>query len=521
MTAPVLTAYFESGDGSQLVGAWQTNAIAGGLSEPTAITLTRSFGTLAIVVEGARVDSTHILVDGNPAQPQCLSGLLIVRVPFSYDIEYHRIALVHVPDRAFTLDITVAHEDKVNVSGLQQSVSKWTSKDFEREYARFEHGLTRQRQIVLDRTSRGMTLGTSAALNSVTVQVVGQLTNMLAGLRSADLVADFSEAVPTGIDREAVLSYLKQDARRLTKDPAGSISVASVRYTTDIDLRVLGKSSRVDLTAIVGLLDDCSALLGRSSAPAVASVLLRHASDDLRARFRISRMPRAVETDALLTRQMHSPRGAELQSHLRLLAACAQERAKRDSNDLGLLWLRQGVRDFDLFQSACFYLVARSFGLDSEAAASSQGILSAPGVTVLNGNRPGALDSFFSATPGWRQGSSQPSEYRPDIVVMLDGKLPVVLDAKFALSLSETLPLPSGPVKAVQAYLDEFDLPGAVLIVPKVLDQSALNAQGYVEVAGINRSGKRRLILGVPLQDPDSYISKGAVHAAVTAIASL
>lgn len=521
MTAPVLTAYFEGGDGSQLVGAWQTNPIASGLAEPTAITLTRSFGILAIVVEGARVDSTHLLVDGSPAQLQNLSGLLIVRIPLSYDIEYHRISLVQVPDRAFTLDVTVVHEDYVNVSGLQQSVSKWTSQDFEREYARFEHSLTRQRQAVRDRASRGMTLGASAVLNSVTVQVVGQLANMLAGLRSADLVADFSEAVPTGIDREAVLSYLKQDARRLTKDPAGSITVANVRYTTDIDLRILGKSSRVDLTAVVGLLDDCSALLLRSSAPAVASVLLRHASDELRGRFRVSRTPRAAEIDALLTRRMHSPRGAELQSHLRLLAACAQERATRDSNDLGLLWLRQGIRDFDLFQSACFYLVARAFGLNSEAAASNQGVLNAPGVTVLNGNRSGALDSFFLTTPGWRQGSSQPSEYRPDIVVMLDGKLPVVIDAKFALSLSESLPLPSGPMKAVQAYLDEFDLPGAVLIVPKVLSPSALNSQGYVEVKGVNRSGKVRLILGVPVQDPEASASKSAVRAAVAAIAAL
>jgi hypothetical protein len=97
----------------------------------------------------------------------------------------------------------------------------------------------------------------------------------------------------------------------------------------------------------------------------------------------------------------------------------------------------------------------------------------------------------------------------------------VVLDAKFALSLSESLPLPSGPMKAVQAYLDEFDLPGAVLIVPKVLNPSALNSQGYVEVKGSNRSGKLRLILGVPMQDPDAAASKSAVHAAVVAIASL
>lgn len=103
---------------------------------------------------------------------------------------------------------------------------------------------------------------------------------------------------------------------------------------------------------------------------------------------------------------------------------------------------------------------------------------------------------------------------------MLDGKLPVILDAKFAISWSEELPLPSGPVKEVQAYLDEFDLPGAVLIIPKVINET-FTVAGQVKVIGKTRSGKERLLIGVPMQDPSSHASQQALKSAVDTIAAL
>lgn len=521
MSLPILSIFFEAEGSTTFLGRWEARSIKSGLAEPHQLPLQRSFGVLTLVIEGARPEVAHLVVDGRPGTLNQLGGALVSRVTLSNDIETHRFAFVQVPDVASTIDIAVVHQQRVVLGGVYQAFCKWTQEDYEREFSRFKSVLAKQRQTIPDVAARSVAFGTSSELNSAIVQVVGNLSHLVATLRMYELLYDFAELSPGGIDREGILSYLKQDPRRLVKSPAGPIALAGERFTTGVNIRTLSRSARCDLSSIATLLDDCAAWLQASSAPAVAAMMLCYSAEDLRSRFSSRRRAAPAEVDSLLNRRMHSAVGSELQSQLRLIVACSRERAIRDSKaDQGLLWLQQSIRDFDVFQAASFLLVARAFGFSESDALSSTGVLSTNGLTILNGNRSGALERFFEGTPGWRQGSAQPSEYRPDIVVMV-GETPVILDAKFAVSLSEELPLPAAPMKAVQAYLDEFDQPGAILIVPKVLNPALLDADGTVKVTGTTRGGRKRLLIGVPLQDPCSPASQLALANAVRAVAAL
>lgn len=519
MNAPVVGIFFESNGNSSLLGRWPAVSVKTALSEPYKLSLQRSFGTIAIVIEGARPELTHLLLNGHAARLNHLGGVLMCRFSLSYDIEMHRIAFVQVPDAGCTIDIEVVHEQEIIIAGSRHLMSKWTREDYFREFERYRKVLAQKQQTLPDHAVRGLKFGSSSDLNSAIVQIVGNLSHIISSLRTFELLADFSKMSPVGIDRERVLSYLKQDPRRLVNDENGSIVIGSNRYSTDVDIRSLGRSAHADMNAIVTLIEECAVALQKSSAPAVTAVMLNHIAGDLRFRFSSRGTAPATQIDSVLSRRMHSPIGAELQSQLRLLTACVQERNVRDAQDQGLLWLQQGIRDFDVFQATALHLVVSALGFD-QSIGSTNGKYHAEGLVVLNGNRAEALDKFFELTAGWRSTSVQPSSYRPDIVVIFEENLPIILDAKFAISWSDQLPLPAGPMKEIQAYLDEFDLPGAILIIPKVANQ-AFVSDGLVRVEGTNRAGKERLLIGVPLQNPTSHAEQQALRNAIKSIADL
>lgn len=521
MATPVLTIVLEGSDGPKQVGRWEAFALKSGLAAPERLELRSSFASLALLIEGARAEVAHLLVDGKVAKLQRLGNALVSRVQLCNDLEEHRIAFVQVPEFAFTIDVSVTHEYRVGPLDKQMLVSKWSKDSFEREFIRFQKLFSPQQQIKYDEFSRGMKFGSSDSLNSTLVQLVGQLAELLRSTRPNDFRADFAIKVAAGLDKDAVLTYVKDDPRRLTQDPNGSIRFGGLAYTTDIDVRHLAPSARVDVGALVALLEECSSMLVRSNAPAVVPVLLRHTVAELRWRYRVRGYVSSQDIHSLLTRRMHAARNSELQNLLRLLVACAAQRVGRDSADQSLLWLKQGIRDFDLFELSTYYLVARAFGFSDEQGRSAKPFLSDGTVSVLNGNRLGGLAQFRAAVSGWREATGQPSDYHPDIVVMLPGRLPVILDAKFSMGGLEGHPLASDSLKEVQAYLDEFDLPGAILLVPKVLNLASLNASGYVELLGKNRSGQNRLIIGVPLQDPEDQATQNAVRTAVQQVAAL
>jgi hypothetical protein len=69
---------------------------------------------------------------------------------------------------------------------------------------------------------------------------------------------------------------------------------------------------------------------------------------------------------------------------------------------------------------------------------------------------------------GWRDGSIQPANYEPDLIILHKGTTPVIVDAKFRCGGSEDEFVAGDAAKEIQAYMDEFGRRSAIAVVPLI-----------------------------------------------------
>lgn len=77
-------------------------------------------------------------------------------------------------------------------------------------------------------------------------------------------------------------------------------------------------------------------------------------------------------------------------------------------------------------------------------------------------------DTRHHGVVGWRDNSLSPSRYQPDLVVQNEAGRHLIIDAKFRRSDEEQRIASSSSIRDVQAYMQEYSLNRAVILVPYV-----------------------------------------------------
>lgn len=526
LTPPLLSLFFESAENVPPVklGQWQFQDYSIGLDSTEKVLHHESFGILRIVIQYWEANNIHLLIDGKYAPLTIYGNSLVARIPLFFDIEFHRIALLARPQLALTVDVAVEHlyAIKGNSFAVPLRIAKWSRNTYETELTRLCPIFARRSQagVLEDSSARGVTIAPDENLSEALLQICGRLSMRIETAQLDEMRADFQLPGEGEIDKEGLMSLIKEDFRRLVKSPKGPITLNGERYSTTLNVRHSIISNLVDLSSLYNAIQTTEALLRKSSCPVAIVGML---ADILMSVEHYCQPGRRDVQDIgfFLEKPMKSAFGLDVQSFSRHLVLLATKQIGRDSRNNGIFWLRRAVRDFDVFEAAAFASCASALGFtDSEILGCTTGILQRDGVTIGDANTKRGLEIFRKAVRGWRAPSTQPSNYRPDSFVLLDGARPILIDAKFRIATSGNMLASPDGLKDVQAYLDDFGMNAAIVVVPRIVNTSLCVSTGLGVIQSTDSHGRHRIIAIVELQSSDDPLSIANLKKAVELVAA-
>lgn len=510
MTPPYQTARLwleTSGTRYKSLGEWQLRPYHQGLEERIPVRSTESFGYVTLEVDGTHGSGPHILLNGRTAQLHRVGGAWQTRTELKTDLAFMRIAIIGQSSTALTLDLEVEH----HYLRSNEWVVKWSASTFENELKKYEHLFATSEQISVnaDRLNAGALLSGDTDGKRLLPQIIGRIESHIQGAPDTAILEDFFIERAGGIDRNAVLTGLKENPQLLTPSDSGSIRFNGRRYTTSLSSRSLSRSAQIDCAEIVSLLTACAAIAKTSDLPISVYAMLRSLVSSLNGRFQNQRQ-NPEDFDKVITRPMHSLFGLQIQDLLRLLVSVLLREIARSQSQDRLMWLKRSILDRDVFQTSVFACCAKALGFSDQEITAGNGVLKgSDGTIVADANRADGLALFRNSTNSWRQQSIQPSDYRPDTFILLKD-VPIVIDAKFRLPASADLVANSDGLKDVQAYMDDFGLCSAIVVVPRLLFSTA----GTASIIG-----KEKRIFVVALQDSDDHETQALLLASIRAAA--
>lgn len=497
-----------SGTRYKSLGAWRLRPYHQGLEERVEVRSLESFGYVTLEVDDPLGSGPHILVNGRTAELHRVGGAWQTRMELKTDLAFMRIAIIGHASTALTIDLEVEHHYLIS----KEWVVKWPRNVFENELSKYEPLFASSEQVAVnvDRLNAGVRLDGDADATTLLPQIIGRIESHLQGVSDAAILEDFFVERAGGVDRMAVLTGLKENPRLLMADDSGSIRVGGKRYTTGLNSRMLARSAQIDCSEIISLLAACAAISTTSDLPISVYAMLRNLVTSLDERFPNQRQG-PEDIDRVITRPMHSLFGTQIQDLLRLLVSILLHEVGRTRKQDRLMWLKRSILDRDVFQTSVFACSARALGFThADIISSSGGVLKRPdGTVVADANRSAGLAVFRGATNSWRKNTIQPSDYRPDTFIIAEG-VPIIIDAKYRLPASSDLVANSEGLKDVQAYMDDFGLRSAIVLVPRLLFSTAGTAR--IE-------GKEKTIFVVELQDSDDYQTQARLKASILAAA--
>src|ERR1039458_473965 len=109
----------------------------------------------------------------------------------------------------------------------------------------------------------------------------------------------------------------------------------------------------------------------------------------------------------------------------------------------------------------------------------------------------GGQAAMATILQGWRDQSVLPSAYLPDFILHFNRQTPILIDAKFRVGRTLAEPCSKDGFKEVQAYLDEFGLIGAIILVPSIPSSLAAGQPNALSVliTGTQKGSGRRVWL--------------------------
>lgn len=470
----------------------------------------QSFGLLQVEVLLPRADTRiSVIINGREVLPRRFVTTALFSVKLDYDLMFHRIAVIVLPSKAINLEVFVEHYYKPTGWSESPGLLKWSLDQLSLELEKYLSlfGVPSQQTVLPDLSHCGVGERNENSAQ-VLLQLIGRIEQLVLTSDSHEVCVDFNEEVLGGFDLDAILSKLKSQPLLLTSNPRGVISISGSKYTTTVSTRLKVGSSKVSIDELPELLETFAVVLSTSPAPMVASILLRNLAEEVRIRYP-GRKRGGYKFDHLLLGQMKSPFGSSLQFYLRALLGLINNTLGRTTVHHRLNWLSQSIRDRDVYQTSVFASCAKSLGFNHQQVLDSNGLIATTNIVVADVNRPSGFEYFKSSISSWRSDSIQPSDYKPDILVSVAGAV-VVIDAKFRMPNSALMVAAPEGLKDVQAYLNDFGIATAIVVVPKILCKDKLCEEGY---ALIHNGGNR--IFVVEMQDSDSVISQRALRRAI------
>lgn len=499
---PSLELFLESGSiQAEAIGKWHLEPYIHGHEKTHHVEMNRSFGAIRILVDDAAHKDTHIIIDGQEVAATKLGNTTSTKLALEYDLEFHRISVIVKPWLSVTIDLSVEHHHAIKRKSGSTLSPKWRWQNYISELTALKAFFHRKTQnlVIPNRDDYGFSAG-EARKPPPLIQVLIRFSAFIKGLSPSDLSNDFSTYTMGGISRDKVIQEVRENPMCVQMHPNGVIAYKGNRYTTSMPARDEARGANIDLSPIRDSLELCREILRRERASGVAiymiSELIRDIEPDC------AREHRANEALAILDQQMRSHAGLAIQDYCRLLLSMTRNKATASgSNDIGLFWLRTGIRDFDVFQAAAFYLCARACELsNTDIFDNPAGPLEKNGYVVIDPNTESGLSTLKKSLSGWRSGSIQPSDYRPDVFILTPSGKPILIDAKFRISSNELYPASSSAIKELQAYLDEFGLAGAIIIAPLPHAGGTETPLPTLDrIQGFDRLGRKRIIAVVSI----------------------
>lgn len=509
MQPPELLLIFETDKGEQkLLHRKPLAVMSKAIAEVNEFKLDKSFGTLLIQIHGCR-QKPALVVSGETVHPRSIGSVYEFRLKLKRDLMFHRIAVVTPPFFSTTVDLHIEHHYVPKGWTGEKGVAKWSLERFKSELNKYGPWFTESNQntYLPDEISKGFGAGVDASLQLLP-QVIGQLELSLATVRQDEAVTDFCLTTDGEFDIEAILAEIKQNPERLTAAEFGSIHFKGRRYSTTLNQRRSRSSQKLDFSDVCGVLTYCAGALRKTTAPAALSMVLQASSVALKENFPFKGAG-SQDFGNVLSRNMRSPFGSQLQLNLRLLVALINKLAAREKRDLSLLWLTQAIQDIDVFERSVFACCAKAFGFTHEEVISCDGVLKKQGLTVADTNLKVGMNELEQKLTSWRKDSIQPSEYHPDTYVLVDDK-PVIIDAKFRMPESIALVTEPGGIKDVQAYMHDFSVKSALIVVPLLLAAPNIFSDGIECIEGGGHS-----IYIVAMQNSDDVASQARLKLAI------
>ncbi len=478
------------------------------LAKPVALGLSQSFGFLLVQIHNCK-QAPSLLINGKQVFPRSIGGVYELRLSLDGDLMFQRIAVMAAPFFALTVDVQVAHRYHPKGWPAGEGVEKWTLTQFKTELARYRELFLESNQdsYIPDESNYGVLLGAEDSFQLIP-QVIGRIELLLSGFRPDDALEDFALTTQGDFDLPAILAELKQHPLRMTPSDRGCIAYKQQRYSTSLNVRLGRASSQLDFSEVCAVLDYCAGAVLLTSVPSALHLILGSTEASLRDRYP-SKAGGGADFEKVLSRPMKSPFGSSLQGDLRILVAALNNLVRREALDLDLLWLNQAISDKDVFEKSVFACCAKAFQFTHQEVISSKGLIRRSGVAVADTNLKAGMDCLEDSLTSWRKHSSQPSGFHPDTYVLLGDK-PVVIDAKFRMPKSTEQLAEAGGLKDVQAYMHDFSLRSAVVVVPKIIASSGFDKN---RIACIQ--GKGQAIYIVEMQDSEDPVVQARLRKAI------
>jgi hypothetical protein len=486
----------------------------------------REAASLFILVRGAGSSPVTLLVNGEAWASVVApgSGEAGISVPLTHDFERHLVTCT-VGSR-FAVTLSAVRERQVafkKKGGEEILLSKWTPaqlRDALNEWRGFQraNGRGEWTRAGRDETGRALVARQGHQGDADDRQSLHEaclrLASLAGSLRRQDLLPEYGRRDQPELDLHGTLQGLKSNPRLLLRSERGPIRIGADRFTTRSLVWTERAGGALDLQVPIHLLRVATG--GAAQAKAAGSAMLIAGTIARLAELQGAVPRRRVgqsDVDAWRMEPPASKRSARFRDLVQQVLALAMHRARRAEEQPGALkGLDTNFTDFHLFQWWCARELCRAFGADLTALVRS-GQVSAPGGLRLSCPDWGGAAAVPS---GWRDASPMRSDYRPDFVIEREGAR-AILDAKFRMGATLDQPCSADSVKEVQAYMEEFGLSAAGILVPCIPGRVARGEAGLRRevIEGALGTRSRRIVVAecAPVDDVDCLANlKGAVE---------
>lgn len=460
---------------------------------PVHLTLRRSNVVLHFKLVGVAAASSVLFIRDGHAIEVIAAGdeAIVSQFLLEDDIERHAIVITVGARLSLSFNVSLhAYRSWTRERAAYVSAPKWTEAEIAlaaETYLRGRPKKSRNRSTIDSRRARladGPGLSQTQCLMLLHDELVKGF-ELMAQINAADLIHDYGIFDDVDIDIEETLEFLRAHPSILRESTNGPVVFRGARYTPANVLPKAELSRKLDLSVPLQILTQARLALNQERVLGLASSLVQDFSQSLT---RFSSVGQTASAEKISTWFAKTPKSlvarALKASVFNTWRLCSRLTSQHDASSLASRVLRDGFRDFDLFEWAVLHAVCEALSLGAPEPSLHDARIQCGDSTVVNPNASGGSQLVLQLLPGWRASTSFKSNFKPDLVINYCQRVAVPLDAKFRVADGFHDPCSADSLKEVQAYLNEFGSCGALIVVPLIPVSLGGEGSNGVRIAG-------------------------------------